>query len=621
MSDAKLKAALVYAGLGWKVFPLHSIRDQRCTCGDAQCHSPGKHPRITRQEGGRGLDDGTTDTVTIMEWWKAYPDANVGIATGQFSNLLVIDIDGKLGRRSWGELTDAYGHPVCSLASDTGSGGMHLLFSYPSGFELGNTAGKLGPGIDTRGNRGYIVAPPSNHISGGEYRWHNSPTAELTLPPEWVIALLSADPGPAVSSDYTGPRDMEGTFWVNKALNRVTPGQRNNVGFWLATQLRDAGVSLANAEHRMRAYQMHVESMASPPYTWSEANASLQSAYKQPPRDNAVSREKLTSPKKPEVPQEGDVTDELHEWMSGVESGKIQNIPWPHPIFTHMTQSLLPGSLVTIVGDPGVGKTYWACDNLIHLDSIGVPYSALFLEKDRRFYAQRILASLAGDGRITTYTDIARHPEVWREAMREHRNTLRRIGANVMTRERGVTYTPRKVGELIRAEAEKGKRIIYLDPVTAMVHGREPWVEDQWFVQDECQSIAEDHGCSIIFITHPVKERPQKGTPSGHGAAGGSAWFRFVDSQIWLSREDPPEQYRIQTLDDGPQHMKGDVIVTAIKTRDGTGAGRRFLFNFERLRYRELGIILGLSGEDQRAELSDEEIGRENNNPGKEYGL
>jgi hypothetical protein len=633
MINEKLQAAVGYARRGWKVFPLHHILDGRCSCGDRQCHSPGKHPVITKRDGGRGLDDATSDEVLIERWWNAYPNANIGITTGQFSNLFVIDIDGESGSQSWSELTDAYGPPTCNCSAKTGSGGMHLLFSYPSGFEIGNSAGKLGKGIDTRGNRGYIVAPPSNHISGGNYEWieHGE---HLHYPPVWVTGILHAPELPTTRPEWkkNGKSGDPEVFWLNKAIARAVPGNRNFIGFWLATQLRDAGVSQQDAVAPMQKYMESVTSMASPPYTWSEAIASLQSAYKTPPREGAVSRsrpsdievaeshikwwseeiDKMDKIVRPKQKQPTDVAEELRGWMEGVESGRIQNVPWPHPIFTHMTQALLPGSLVTVVGDPGVGKTFWVTDNLVNWDEQGVSYGALFLEKNRRFYAQRILAQLAGDGRITTYTDIARHPEVWREALREHQHTLKRIGANVVTRERGVTYTPKVVGRLIRKMAEDGKRVIVVDPVTAMIKGREPWNEEQWFVQDECQSIAEDHGCSIVFVTHPVKERPVKGQVSGHSAAGGAAWFRFVDTQIWLQREDPPEEYRIQTLNNGVNNLRGDVIATAIKTRDGSGAGRRFLFDFRRLRYQELGIILGVTGDgDSRRELSQEEIGQE----------
>src|ERR1700683_4275215 len=85
--------ALAYASLGWQVCPCHSIgKDGRSTCGDAKCKSPGKHPRTLR-----GRNDATTDRKIIKAWWREWPDANIGIATGSESGLAVLDCDDHKG--------------------------------------------------------------------------------------------------------------------------------------------------------------------------------------------------------------------------------------------------------------------------------------------------------------------------------------------------------------------------------------------------------------------------------------------------------------------------------------------------------------------------------------------
>ena len=86
--------ALRYATAGWYVIPLHSpVPNAGCSCGKADCKSIGKHPRTRR-----GLKDATIDEQTIRQWWRTWPDANVGIVTGARSGLLVIDIDGDCER-------------------------------------------------------------------------------------------------------------------------------------------------------------------------------------------------------------------------------------------------------------------------------------------------------------------------------------------------------------------------------------------------------------------------------------------------------------------------------------------------------------------------------------------
>jgi hypothetical protein len=87
-TGSRLQAAAFYAERGWYVFLIHCVRNGRCTCGRTDCSGPGKHPRT-----GNGLKDASTDPETIRGWWKRWPDANVGIVTGEVSGIVVVDID------------------------------------------------------------------------------------------------------------------------------------------------------------------------------------------------------------------------------------------------------------------------------------------------------------------------------------------------------------------------------------------------------------------------------------------------------------------------------------------------------------------------------------------------
>ena len=83
-----LEAALDYAAQGMFVFPLHSTNAAgACSCGRTDCGSAGKHPRT-----GHGHRDASTDPQQIRRWWAMWPDANIGIASGE-SGLVVIDVD------------------------------------------------------------------------------------------------------------------------------------------------------------------------------------------------------------------------------------------------------------------------------------------------------------------------------------------------------------------------------------------------------------------------------------------------------------------------------------------------------------------------------------------------
>lgn len=163
----KLDYALAYADLGWLVFPCFQItKDGKCACG-TECKSPGKHPISALAP--RGQDSSTSDKLVITEWFTTYPEANIAVYLAG-SGLCAIDIDPRNGGDyTMEELEAEHGELVADVVQLTGGAGEHRLFLRPDG----TLPGKLGKGVDVKLN-GYIIAEPSNHISGGEYVWEAS---------------------------------------------------------------------------------------------------------------------------------------------------------------------------------------------------------------------------------------------------------------------------------------------------------------------------------------------------------------------------------------------------------------------------------------------------------------
>ncbi len=184
-------AAIDYAQRGWLVFSVHSIQDGSCTCGKSDCHSPGKHPRTAN-----GLKNATTDANIIVEWWREWPDANVGVVTGAESGIVVIDIDTRHdGDKSLDALEAEHGTLPATVTACTAGGGFHFVFKHP-GDTIRNRS-NVRPGIDVRGDGGYIVAPPSNHASGDVYRWDEARApdeTELAEILDWLLDLITSEP-------------------------------------------------------------------------------------------------------------------------------------------------------------------------------------------------------------------------------------------------------------------------------------------------------------------------------------------------------------------------------------------------------------------------------------------
>ena len=172
------EAALAYANRGWAVFPLHTPVEGRCSCRQPECRDIGKHPR-TRQ----GSNDASADLAVVERWWTSWPTANIAIACAP-SNLVIIDIDPRHGGdESLRDLVEEHGEEWLDTVSVvTGGGGQHYYYRAPKDAPVHNSNGKLGPGIDVRGNPGgYVVAPPSLHASGHRYTWENEPGASTLI--------------------------------------------------------------------------------------------------------------------------------------------------------------------------------------------------------------------------------------------------------------------------------------------------------------------------------------------------------------------------------------------------------------------------------------------------------
>jgi hypothetical protein len=248
-----LDAALGYAERGWAVFPVHGVHRGRCTCGHHDCASPGKHPVVRR-----GVHEATTDQQLIHRWWRGLPAANIGVATGERSGIVVIDVD--LGPRT----NAALGSPgeeeqvqkqdqrrmqaekslhvittklPSTLTALTGGGGRHLLLVQLRDQVLHNHTNRLPgidkklPGIDLRADGGYFIAPPSVHVSGNRYEWLD-PTVPIADAPAWL-----REPErrpiyvPTVPTRFDGDGTRVGLKVMRKQLAilaRAREGERND---------------------------------------------------------------------------------------------------------------------------------------------------------------------------------------------------------------------------------------------------------------------------------------------------------------------------------------------------------------------------------------------------------
>jgi replicative DNA helicase len=201
-----LDHALTYAARGWRVIPIPQGL---------------KYPK--------GYDawqqTATTDTAQITAWWTTNPDHGVGVVTGAASGVWVLDVDvadGKAGDETLATLEQTHGPLPATYEVITGSGGRHLYFAWDDGPEIRNSAsGALGPGLDVRGEGGFVVAPPTIHPNGTAYEVEASAPEVVAPAPAWIVAMLDAARTP---EGRPAPTPLSGG-WID-----VTPGQGERPG-------------------------------------------------------------------------------------------------------------------------------------------------------------------------------------------------------------------------------------------------------------------------------------------------------------------------------------------------------------------------------------------------------
>ena len=170
-----LDAALAYAACGLPVFP---------------CLPRAKEPAIAR-----GFHSATTNPETIRRFWRA-ADRNIGLATGVASRVWILDVDGEDGEANLRALEAKHGALPATWESLTARG-RHIWFCCDCPVPCSTS--KIAPGIDVRGDGGYIIVPPSVHPSGRAYAWSVDSADDLAAAPIWLLHLARKKTAPTIS--------------------------------------------------------------------------------------------------------------------------------------------------------------------------------------------------------------------------------------------------------------------------------------------------------------------------------------------------------------------------------------------------------------------------------------
>ena len=219
------RAALHYCRLGWSIVP---------------AAAEGKRALVSWKR----WQSQAPDEELVERWWTRWPKANIAVITGRLSGVVVIDVDPRHGGdRALALLEQEHGDLPWTAVVETPSGGTHLYLAHP-GYGIPNSAGRVGPGVDIRGDRGLALLPPSRRALGG-YRWAvGGPNTIPPVPNAWR-KLLQQRPRPAVAdarmpsgATPDGYHDAR-LAGVLRTLEQAPEGRRNAVLFWAGCRLAE----------------------------------------------------------------------------------------------------------------------------------------------------------------------------------------------------------------------------------------------------------------------------------------------------------------------------------------------------------------------------------------------
>jgi hypothetical protein len=465
MSNPFIDHALEYLAQGWSVIPL-APKNKICILNTWK---PYQYARATEEE--------------IRSWWAINPEANIGIITGAISGIFALDVDGQEG------LESLKGKALPPTPVTKTGKGNHYIFKLPKGFEIKNSARKIGPGLDIRGEGGYIVAPPSIHASGTKYEWliQDYP-AEA---PEWLLN--------AIKEERPTESAAKSQDWIIQALRGIPKGQRDDTFTSLVGHWTNAGLSI---EEQTEFLHM-VNARCNPPETEKDFEALVKRIYA---RDSA---NKITT-----VP---------NGWTLSASTLLMQP---PEPTKWLIEDLWTEESCGFIGGEPKTGKTWIGFDMAVSIVSnsptlghfkVHTPGPVLYVAEEGN--EEQLRTRLH---KITTAKSIQA------DALDDFHLAIQK---NVMV---DIKEWQTAIFDFC---AKVKPRAVFFDPLVRIHSSGENQAEDMRKVLQFLRSIQVNFHCSVIVIHHQRKPSNDDTSRSGQKLRGTGDLYAWLDSAIYLKKK------------------------------------------------------------------------------------
>lgn len=468
-------AALWYCSKGWRVLPLHSISNGLCSCGNQHCSHPGKHPRIKDW-----VNAATTDEEQIKKWWGVWPEANIGILTGEQSGIVVLDIDGSEGLAIVKKLNLPETIRVKSGKDD----GWHYYFKAPV-IPIKSRIKAL-PEIDVKGAGGYIVAPPSLHVSGNRYTSESMTKLEPAPLPASVIEMLQLRGG--TTNDASGS--------VGKT---ISSSQRNVTLTSWAGKMRRIGLN----DKEIYAALLEKNRLCDPPLEHQEVETIARSIVKKPSGVGVLEVQSLED----------------------LLASEVEPVSW-------LVEPLLTEGLGILVGAPKIGKSQIALNLAISV-ATGKPFLGKFSVQQGRVL---LLFLEDGKGRVRARTEM-----IMSELSAEGVDGPPRTRPRLDLVDWGSKINKSTEGGLEMLDgwllAHSDARLVVIDTLTrfrAMQRSYGNAYENDVLFMEPLQALAMKHRVCILLVHHDKKGMGEDPLDKVSGSKG----LPGTADQCWLLNRD-----------------------------------------------------------------------------------
>lgn len=532
MSDLSPAARLALSATkaGWYVFPIRK--------------GSKKPPLVPHWR-----EDSSKDPAQVMRWSEAFPDCNWGLDCGR-SRLLVLDLDGEEGMRSFAQLEVEYGTFEPTFTVATPSGGMHYYFR-----GVGRTtARKVAPGMDTRGEGGYVVFPGSMFNGRGYRIVTNDRPAKL---PEWLGRLLEKSaPVDAMERPEAIPVMLDAPSHVERARSylesRDGAVQGDGGDHWTyetACAVREFGISEALALDLMLEL---FNPKCLPPWGADEMRQKVRNAYKYaqeplgadtPEADfEGVVVETQEAPRPPDLP---------------VPASDILALR-PHPRNWIIEEWLPKGEIASLYGDGGQGKSLVALQLALSA-ALNTPWLGLSTTKEKMMVFCLFCEDTDDELNRRLHSAVAGLPT---EGLDRLRIWCRPGRASTL-------YTAMPNGEIVastffsklKEQLLRHKdihKLVILDTLADIYSGSEINREHvSKFIKVGLRALALSTNSTILFLAHPSRA----GMKDGDLLSGSTAWSNSVRMRWTLTPHKENPDIRVLTRAKSNYSSRGETLL------------------------------------------------------------